>query len=92
MSDQVLERIRQAAPPTRSPYAWLDQMSRRTSVFVPVLLGAGVLLSGAAWVVERIGRLTAASSLERNLADRLDALALPPGGLLGDEPADPFAP
>lgn len=88
----VVQTLRETAPPPRRPFAWLDDATQRTSVFVPVLLGAGVLLSGAAWVVERIGRLTAGRSIEQSLARRLDSLALPPGGLLGDEPPDPFRP
>jgi hypothetical protein len=89
---QVLDRVKAAAPPPRQPFAWLDPTDRM-SVFVPVLLGAGVLLSGAAWVVERVARLTGGAALERRLATRLDTLALPPGGLLGgDDPADPFTP
>lgn len=88
---RVLARVREAAP-SRRPFAWLDPADR-LSVFVPVLLGAGVLLTGVAWLVERIARLTGGSSLERGLASRLDVLALPPGGLLGgDDPSDPFHP
>lgn len=88
---RVLARVRDAAP-SRRPFAWLDPADR-LSVFVPVLLGAGVVLSGVAWLVERIARLTGGTSLERGLASRLDVLALPPGGLLGgDDPPDPFHP
>jgi hypothetical protein len=89
---RVLARVRAAAPPSRRPFAWLDPADR-LSVFVPVLLGAGVLLSGVAWLVERIARLAGGATLDRRLAMRLDVLALPPGGLLGDdEPPDPFHP
>jgi hypothetical protein len=88
----LLDRLHENPPPPRKPFTWLDDSAQRMSVFVPVLLGAGVLLSGAAWVVERIGRLTAGPSIERRLARRLDSLALPPGGLLGDTPPDPFWP
>jgi hypothetical protein len=52
-------------------------------VFIPVLLGAGVLLSGVATAVERIAGATARPVLERRLALRLQPLALPTGGLLG---------
>lgn len=89
---RVLTRLHDAAPPTRRPFDWLGDSTQRMSVFVPVLLGAGVLLSGLAWVVERIGHLTAGPVLERRLAHRLDSLALPPGGLMGDEAPDPFWP
>jgi hypothetical protein len=92
---RILGRVRAAAPPPRQPFAWLDPTDRM-SVFVPVLLGAGVLLSGAAWLVERVARLTGGAALERRLAARLDVLALPPGGLRGGagagEPPDPFSP
>lgn len=88
----VVARLEQVAPPARKPFAWLDEASQRTSVFVPVLLGAGVLLSGVAWLVERVGRMTAGPVLQRRLARRLNALALPPGGLLGEESRDPFVP
>lgn len=89
---RVLEHIQDAAPPPKNPFAWLKDDPNQLSVFVPVLLGAGVLLSGAAWVVERIGRLTAGSTLEHGLARRLEVLALPPGGLLGERSDDPFRP
>jgi hypothetical protein len=89
---RLLDRLHEAAPPSRRPFEWLDPMDRM-SVFVPVLLGAGVLLSGAAWVVERVARLTGGPALERRLATRLDGLSLPPGGLLDDDEApDPFSP
>jgi hypothetical protein len=89
-------RIRAVAPPRSQAFAWLRPESvangRGVSVFVPVLLGAGVLLSGVAWVVERLGHLTAGPVAERRLVRRLDSLALPPGGFLDDPARDPFAP
>jgi hypothetical protein len=89
---RVVRRLHEAAPPSRIlPFAGLERSSQQLSVFVPVLLGAGALLSAAAWLVERIGRMTAAPELERGLARQLESLALPPGGLL-DDGADPFRP
>jgi hypothetical protein len=72
----TLVRLRQTAPPPRQRFAWLSPSNGRTSVFVPVLMGAGVVLSGLAWVVERIAQRTARPRLERGLAKRLDALAI----------------
>ena len=96
---RVVAHIHEAAPPSSEPFAWLRTgeatNGNRLSVFVPVLLGAGVILSGVAWVVERIARVTGGPVLERRLAGRLDALALPPGGLLGQpasDRSDPFSP
>jgi len=84
----TLARIRETAPRPRQRFAWLAPNSGQTSVFVPVLMGAGVVLSGLAWIVERIAQHTARPRLERGLARRLDALAVdtvaglvpPPGG------------
>jgi hypothetical protein len=59
-------------------------------VFIPVLLGAGALLSGLAWVVERLARATAGRAAEHGLAGRLAALDLPADGLL-DGGTDPLA-
>lgn len=78
----TLERVRETRPPARRPFAWLAPHTDRFDVFVPILMGAGVVLSGLAWVVERLARATAGPTLERALAARLGALALPPGGLL----------
>jgi hypothetical protein len=77
---QVLARIQESAPAHRNHFAWLRPDS--TNVFVPVLLGAGVIVSGIAWVVERVARANAGRSMERGLALQLDALAPPADGLL----------
>ena len=82
---QRLERIREAAPEPRTPFAWLDPT--KMNVFVPVLLGAGVILSVLAHGVERLAGATATPVRERALADRLGAIALPTHGLL---PSDRF--
>jgi hypothetical protein len=79
--------VREAAPPARPVFAWLAP--DRTGVFLPILLGAGVLASALAWMVEGLARATARPVLEHRLAARLGTLALPAGGLLG--PAPPAA-
>jgi hypothetical protein len=71
----VLARIRETAPPARHHFAWLE--SGRSNVFVPILLGAGVIASGLAWIVERIARMTTGRRLEHDLAVRLGAFTLP---------------
>jgi hypothetical protein len=81
----VLGRLRETAPPPRPVFAWLSPQG--TNVFLPILLGAGVLASAAAWVVETLARATARPVLERRLATRLGAFALPAGGLLQPAPA-----
>jgi hypothetical protein len=88
----VLARIRDSAPAPRKPFEWLSP--DRSNVFVPVLLGAGVIISAIAWVVEKVARATAGPKLEQGLALRLEALAPPAGGLLdrGEDPYALFAP
>jgi hypothetical protein len=90
----VLARLRESAPPPREPFAWLTKRPQEVSVFVPVLLGAGAVLSGLAWVVERLGRRLTGPALENNLARRLHTIALPPGGFVGgdDDRPDLFSP
>jgi hypothetical protein len=84
-----LTAIRATAPPPRVGFAWLAKQNQM-GVFIPVLLGAGALLSGIAWVVERLARATAGRTAERGLAHQLASLDLPAGGLL-DGGADPLA-
>jgi hypothetical protein len=79
----ALEAIRRSAPPPQDHFAWLKESPSGTNVFIPVLLGAGVLLSGVATVVERIAGATAKPVLEDRLALRLQPLAMAAGGLLG---------
>ena len=79
---RVLSRIRESAPPARDHFEWLSPASGRTNVFVPVLMGMGVVMSALAWLVERLARATAAPSMERGLASRMGSLAWPTGGLL----------
>jgi len=84
---QTLARIRESAPPHRNHFAWLRPDT--TNVFVPVLLGAGVVVSAIAWLIERVARATAGRSMERGLAARLGSLELP-HALISPE-AHPFA-
>jgi hypothetical protein len=83
-SPVVVERIRETGPPSRDHFAWLAPSSDRFSVFVPVLMGAGVVLSGIAWAVERLARWTARPVLERQLAGRLAVLGLSHDRLVPD--------
>jgi hypothetical protein len=85
-SPPVLERLRSTPVDRPDPFAWLKTHDSRVGVFVPVLLGAGAILSAFAYVVERVGEATALPALDQRLATRLSVLAPPPGGLLGRAP------
>ncbi|MDH3754086.1 MAG: hypothetical protein OEU32_09470 [Acidimicrobiia bacterium] len=63
-------------------FKWLREPPRDLQVFIPVLLGAGVLLSVAAYVLERVAGMIAGPTLDRRTA-HLVAPDLP----LGDDSA-----
>jgi hypothetical protein len=63
--------------PERHHFAWLERSMSETSIFITVLLGAGVLLSGVTWLVDRIATRTATTTLERGLAGRLADASFP---------------
>ncbi|HEX7277674.1 MAG TPA: hypothetical protein VF244_09905 [Acidimicrobiales bacterium] len=79
---RVLARLQETAPAPHNQFAWLSPASGRTNVFVPVLMGMGVVMSALAWLVERLARATAAPAMERGLAARMSPLAWPADGLL----------
>ncbi|MER5254740.1 hypothetical protein [Streptomyces sp. NPDC002855] len=89
--EDVLARLRQDAyatpekPGRPAPitgaarFRWLDDdPAGHTYVFVPVLMVTGVLLSGLAWLVQRVASATARPAAEQRLAGRLAVLAAPP--------------
>jgi hypothetical protein len=84
-----VDRIQETAPPARVSFDWLAR-PQQMNVFVPVLMGAGVLMSGLAWIVERVARATVRPVAERGLAAQLDGLALPAAGFLArhQDPVD----
>lgn len=85
--------LRASPPEPHAPFQWLTD-DDRMGVFVPVLLGAGVVLSAIAWVIERVALITAGPALDTGLAGRLAPLCLPETGLLerAAGPASPYDP
>ena len=76
-SSQALRRL-QEAPERGRPFPWLgaDDLSR-TPVFIPVLLGGGLVVSAVAWGVERLAGRSARAGVEAELAGELHLLAFP---------------
>jgi hypothetical protein len=81
--ERLLQHIERARP-TRDHFAWLRSHDRM-AVFIPILLGAGVLVSAVAFIIERLATSTAQPGMERALARDLAGIAFPPGGLVADE-------
>ncbi len=74
-------RLRANRPETPGPFAWLAPDQDRLNVLLPVLIGAGVVLSGVAYLVEQVSRVTAVPVAENELARGLSTMALPIEGL-----------
>src|SRR5690606_4180069 len=74
--DPVPQELRATRGTTENRFDWLAPPDR-LGVFIPVLLGAGAVISALAWVVERVARLTVGRATEHVLAMRLSVLRLP---------------
>ena len=90
--DETVQALRATAPPPADRFSWIRDRSGSMQVFLPVLLGAGVLASAVAWLVEHVARATVTPTLERRLASRLEVLELPAAGLLRSATATSPAP
>ncbi|WP_155055324.1 hypothetical protein [Streptomyces blattellae] len=83
--EDVLSRLRTSTPEPEGAglFRWLDDPTERTYVFVPVLMVAGVALSGLAWVVQRVASATSRPA-ERRLAGRAAVLSAPGPDIVDD--------
>jgi hypothetical protein len=79
----VFAQLRSVDVERPNPFRWLTATSGSLPVLVPVLLGAGAVLSAIAYVVERVAEATALPAFDRRVAQQLAVMAPPPGGLLG---------
>ncbi|CAO5161327.1 conserved membrane hypothetical protein [Frankia sp. AiPs1] len=87
---RIERRLRDAPPPRSAVFDWMRADSSSSApVFIPILMGAGLLLSGLAWVVERLARATAGGAADPGVAATMARLGPPPGGLL-DTSQDPL--
>ena len=78
---QILSETRQA----RDRFAWMRESTNQLNVFITFLVGGGVLLSGIAWVVDRVASKTSSPMGEERLARQLYPISYPSGGLLLDD-------
>ncbi|MFF6784325.1 hypothetical protein [Streptomyces sp. NPDC012510] len=76
--EDALARLRQTHTRERGDrFRWLEDPASRSHVFVPVLMVTGVVLSGIAWLVQRVASVTARPMAERRLAGKLAVLTSP---------------
>jgi hypothetical protein len=73
-SPLVLSQLHRANADRSHPFRWLERTDRM-SVFVPVLIGAGAIVSAIAYLVEHLAEATAGHTVDRLLARRLGTLA-----------------
>lgn len=80
----VLGRLRESRPLTPNRFRWLDPREGQMNVFITMLVGGGVILSGLAWLVDRVASRTTTPAGEVRLARELGAITYPEGGLIVD--------
>ena len=81
----VRDILRDNRPPHPNRFEWLGSTNGRTNVFITFLVGGGVLLSAAAWIVDRLASHTATRVGETRLARQLGPIGYPRGGLVVDD-------
>lgn len=85
---RALDATRDQARGEAVRFAWLRvdpaDVVGRTNVFVTLLVGGGVVLSGGAWLIDKLATRTVDPQRERRLGHDLDSIAYRPG-LLVDE-------
>ncbi len=85
-SDPAIERIlRETRPPSPDRFAWLREKSGDLNVFITFLIGGGVIISGIAWIVDRIASKSSSPAGEQRLGRQLESISYPSGGLLLDD-------
>ena len=81
----ALAALREARTPSPDRFAWLKESAAQLNVFITFLVGGGIVLSGVAWVVDRLASTTTTPLAERRLATQLVAISHPQGGLIVDD-------
>jgi hypothetical protein len=83
--DPAVLQILTETRPSRDRFAWMRESTSEFNVFITFLVGGGVILSGIAWVVDKVASKTSSPAGEQRLAGQLDPISYPAGGLLLDD-------
>ena len=82
---EILEIFRATRPPSRDRFAWLQKSAGKFNVFITFVVGGGLILSGIAWIIDRVAARTSTPVGEQQLAAKLEPISYPHGGLLVDD-------
>jgi hypothetical protein len=83
---ETLAVLRETRLPSADRFAWLKETTRgQMNVFITFLVGGGVILSGVAWLVDRLASKTTTPIGEERLAAQLHMITYPRGGLIVDD-------
>src|SRR5262245_29775261 len=87
----VAKILRENRPPMPDRFAWLrDSTARDLNVFITFLVGGGVMISGIAWIVDRVASRSSSPIGDERLARQLEPISCPAAGLLlSDRPRPP---
>lgn len=81
----AIEALRATRPPHPNRFRWLEETHQGLNVFITFLVASGIIVSGVAWLADRIAAGTTRKAGEDRLARELNEIAYPSGGLLVDE-------
>jgi hypothetical protein len=81
----ILAILRETRPASPHRFGWLEDTTTQMNVFITFLVGGGIILSGMAWVADKVGAKTYTPAGEEKLARQLGSISYPRGGLLVDE-------
>jgi hypothetical protein len=84
-ADPSVVHILNETRPSRDRFAWLRESTGQLNVFITFVVAGGVILSGVAWIVDRVASKTSSPAGEERLARQLYPISYPPGGLLLDD-------
>jgi hypothetical protein len=85
LDQEVLEILRATRPPSADRFAWMKDATGRSNVFITFIVGGGIILSGIAWVVDKVASKTSTPQGEERLAVELGPISYPRGGLIVDD-------
>jgi hypothetical protein len=77
--------IAESRPATPNRFRWMQDSTRELNVFITFLVGGGVVISGIAWMVDKVASKTSTPAGEIRLTRQLEMISYPRGGLLVDD-------